>query len=267
MPAPIQPLFLRLQNVLDRLSGKEVTMKGGMSTPGVVRVGDTVRRPMKEKSAFVHDVLRHLERKGFDRVPRFLGIDEKGREMLTYISGNVPHQVGGFQKEQWLAAARLLRLFHDATVDCELKGECEVICHGDPAPGNYVLRDGMPFALIDVEAAHPGTREEDVGYAAWMWLHIGNRWVAPEEQGANLVDFVAAYDAAAPWNPLRAVLLAQKACVDRIPNTFRWSMIKTWAKGCLSWTYRKSGRIAAGMAMRADHLAGRRSALSPGLQP
>ena len=154
-----------------------------MSTSGVVRVGDTVRRPVKEKSAFVHDVLRHLELRGFDRVPRFLGIDEKGRAMLTYISGTVPHQVGGFQKEQWLAAARLLRLFHDATVDCELKGECEVICHGDPSPGNYVLRDGMPFALIDFDGAHPGKREEDVGYAAWMWLHIGNRKVAPEEQG------------------------------------------------------------------------------------
>ena len=247
-------MFLRLQNVLDRLSGKEIALKGGMSTPGVVRVGDTVRRPLKEKSAFVHDVLRHLERQGFDRVPRFLGIDEKGREMLTYIAGNVRGQVGGFQKEQWIAAAKLLRLFHDATVDCELTGECEVVCHGDPAPGNCVLRDGMPFALIDFEAAHPGKRAEDVGYAAWMWLHIGNRRVAPEEQGSNLVDFVAAYDAAATLNPLRAVLEAQKACVDRIPNSFRWALIKSWAKGCLGWTYRNRGRIAAGIAMRtASH--------------
>ena len=77
-------MFLRLQNVLDRLSGKEVALKGGMSTPGVVRVGDTVRRPLKEKSPFVHDVLRHLERQGFDRVPRFLGIVEKGREMRPF---------------------------------------------------------------------------------------------------------------------------------------------------------------------------------------
>jgi hypothetical protein len=219
-----QPMFLRLRNVLDRLTGKEVALKGGMSTRGVVRVGDTVRRPVKEESAFGHDVLRHLERRGFDRVTRFLGIDEKGRAMLTYISGTVPQQVGGFQREQWLAAARLLRLFHDATVDCELKGESEVVCHGDPGPGNYVLRDGMPFALIDLDGAHPGRREEDVGYAAWMWLHIGNHKVAPEEQGSTLVDFVAAYDAAATWNPLTAVLQAQKVTVARIPNSFRWAI-------------------------------------------
>jgi hypothetical protein len=259
-------LLLRSQNFLDRRSGKEVALKGGMSTPGVVRVGDTVRRPLKEKSAFVHDVLRHLEGQGFDRAPRFLGIDEKGREMLTYIPGRVPQQVGGFQKEQWLAAARLLRLFHDATTNCESKGGCEVICHGDPAPGNYVLRDGTPFALIDFEAAHPGKREEDVGYAAWMWLHIGNRRVAPEEQGSNLVDFVAAYDGAATWNPLRAVLEAQKACVDRIPNSFRWALIKTGAKGCLGWTYRNRGRIAAGIAIRAENLMVQRQAKPPGLR-
>jgi hypothetical protein len=79
-----------------------------MSLRGVVRVGDTVRRPVKENSALVHDVLRHLELREFDRAPRFLGIDKKGRTML----------------------------------------------------------------------------------------HIGDRRFAPEEQGSNLVDFVAAYDAA-----------------------------------------------------------------------
>ena len=251
MPASLQPVFLRLRNVLDRMSGRETALKGGISTSGVVRVGDTVRRPTKEGSPFVHDLLRHLERRGFDRVPRFLGIDEKGRATLTYISGTVPQQVGGFKKEQWLAAARLLREFHDATLDCELKGEREVVCHGDPAPGNYVLRDEMPFALIDFDGAHPGDREEDVGYAAWMWLHIGNRKVTPEEQGANLADFVAAYDAGATWNPLEAVLRAQHATVTRIPNGLKWAFIKPWAQTCLARTYRNRKRIAAGIVMRS----------------
>src|SRR5688572_3866116 len=132
-----------------------------MTTPGVVRVGETVRRPLGEKSAFVHDLLRHLELRGFEGAPRFVGIDEKGRETLTYIPGTVPRRVGGFRKEQWLAAARLLRSFHDATVGSDLTGEHEVVCHGDPGPGNFVLRDGMPFALIDFDGACPGTRAAD----------------------------------------------------------------------------------------------------------
>jgi phosphotransferase family enzyme len=254
MPTSFRPRFQRLRDTLDRLTGKEIALKGGFSTPGVVRIGDTVRRPLQERSAFVHDILRHLELREFDRAPRFLGIDEKGRATLTYIAGTVPRQVGGFQKEQWRAAARLLRSFHDATVDCALKGEYEVVCHGDPGPGNCVLRDGMPFALIDFDGARPGKREEDVGYAAWMWLHMGNRKVAPEEQGSNLVEFVAAYDAAATWNPLEAVLRAQHATVAHLPNRFRLALIKAWAQGCLAWTVRNRHRIAAGMAMQSEVL-------------
>jgi hypothetical protein len=261
-----QLVFLRLRNILDRLTGKEVALKGGVATSGVVRVGATVRRPVKDKSAFVHDVLRHLELRGFDRAPRFLGIDEKGRAMLTYISGTVPQRVGGFPKQQWVAAARLLRLFHDATADCELKGECEVVCHGDPGPGNCVFRAGMPFALIDFDGAHPGTREEDVAYAAWMWLHIGNSKVAAEEQGANLVDFVAAYDPTATWNLLEAVLQAQHATVSRIPNSFKWAVIKAWAQTSFAWTVRNRERIAVGVAERsAEVLTVPESATSPNI--
>lgn len=254
MPASLQPLFLRLRGVLDRIVAPEVALTGGLSTVGVVRVGDTVRRPVTERSAFVHDVLRHLELREFDRVPRFLGIDEKGRAMLTYISGTVPRQLGGFQREQWVAGAKLLRLLHDATVDCELKGECEVVCHGDPSPANYVFRDGMPFGLIDFDSAHPGKREEDVGYGAWMWLDIGNDEIAPEKQGSKLVDFVAAYDASATWSPLELVLRAQYELVARLPKgVAKWAGVREWAQACIDWTERNCDGIATGIAMRADN--------------
>lgn len=254
-PGARQWVPMRLRNLLDRLSGKEVALEGGMTTPGVVRVGDTVRRPLQQSSAFVHDLLRHLERRGFDRAPRFLGIDEKGRAVLTYIPGTVLQRVGGFEKTQWTVAAGLLRRFHDATADCDLRGEHEVVRHGDAGPGNWVFQDGMPFALIDFDGACPGTRAEDVGYAAWMWLHIGDRGIAPEEQGANLADFVAAYDAAAAWSPLQAVLEAQKSTVARIPNRLKWSTIKAWAQGCLSRTWRHRDAVAAGIARRVAERA------------
>jgi len=68
----------------------EVPLLGGRITPGVVRVGDTVRRPVGPHSAFVHAVLRHLEQVGFGDAPRFLGIDDQGRECLSYIEGFRP---------------------------------------------------------------------------------------------------------------------------------------------------------------------------------
>lgn len=50
----------------------EVPLAGGRTTEGVVRVGDTVRRPTKARAPFVHELLRHLEARGFSGAPRFL---------------------------------------------------------------------------------------------------------------------------------------------------------------------------------------------------
>jgi hypothetical protein len=61
----------------------EVPLAGGRVNPGVVRVGETVRRPMGGRAPFIHDLLVHLERVGFDSAPRFLGVDDVGREIFA----------------------------------------------------------------------------------------------------------------------------------------------------------------------------------------
>ena len=66
----------------------EEPLAGGMDNAGqVVRVGDTVRRPIKRSSQAVHTLLLHLESVGFDGAPRYLGSDERGREVLSFIRG------------------------------------------------------------------------------------------------------------------------------------------------------------------------------------
>jgi hypothetical protein len=67
----------------------ESELAGGASGVRVVRVSETVRRPLHRNSAFVHAVLLHLEAVGFEGAPRFLGIDEEGREILSYVEGRV----------------------------------------------------------------------------------------------------------------------------------------------------------------------------------
>ncbi|HEX7737187.1 MAG TPA: hypothetical protein VF458_20245 [Ktedonobacteraceae bacterium] len=62
----------------------EIPLLGGQLTPGIVRVGTTARRPPKDNAAFVHDWLLFLGDQGFPFAPRFLGMDEQGREMLSY---------------------------------------------------------------------------------------------------------------------------------------------------------------------------------------
>jgi phosphotransferase family enzyme len=97
----------------------EVPLPGGDVTEGVVRVGDTVRRPVQENSPLVHALLKHLESVGFDGAPRFLGIDARGREVLTFIEG----EVAGRPRPAWIAdegrlvsVARLVRAYDDAAV-------------------------------------------------------------------------------------------------------------------------------------------------------
>ena len=68
---------------------EEIPLPGGDVTEGVVRLGDTVRRPLGDHSAQVHLVLRHLEASGFDGAPRLLGVDDRGREILTFVDGEV----------------------------------------------------------------------------------------------------------------------------------------------------------------------------------
>ena len=65
----------------------EQPLSGGNTNSGVVRIGATVRRGQTAASPAVHQLLRHLEAKGFDGSPRFLGIDAEGREILSFIAG------------------------------------------------------------------------------------------------------------------------------------------------------------------------------------
>src|SRR5213078_4997821 len=101
------------------------------------------------------DLLRHLEGSGFAGAPRFLGIDERGREVLSFIEGDVPDDIRPDYPEETLReAALLIRAYHDATAGFA----AEVVCHNDLGPPNTVFRDGSPVALIDFDAAAPGAR-------------------------------------------------------------------------------------------------------------
>jgi hypothetical protein len=67
---------------------EEQPLPGG-NTGGAVRIGDTVRRVPGRWTPSVHALLRHPEAVGFDRAPRALGLDDHGREVLSYLDGEV----------------------------------------------------------------------------------------------------------------------------------------------------------------------------------
>jgi hypothetical protein len=189
--------------VSDGSSAQEIPLAGGDVTEGVVRVGDTVRRPRGPWSDSVAHYLLYLERVGFDGAPRYLGVDDQGRDILEYVDGDVPGQP---VVETWAATeevssgvARLLRRLHDASaayvappdacwfgedVSVELPADlppeprADVVSHFDVTPQNVVFRAGEPSALIDFDLTRPGTRLRDVVNTAMYWVPL----VAPADR-------------------------------------------------------------------------------------
>jgi phosphotransferase family enzyme len=168
----------------------EIPLEGG-SHSKAVRVGQTVRRMSRPWVSSVHALLRHIDREGFAGAPRALGFDDHGREVLTYIDGEVgrgdrliPFQGGRFdfrlpdfvwRDEVLVHLGALIRAYHDAaaTFPCagrewlfEARQPLETVCHNELFQDNTVFRGGVPVAFIDWDTAAPGPRAWDLGFAA-----------------------------------------------------------------------------------------------------
>ena len=182
---------------MDKAGQVEIPLAGGDVTEGVVRVGDTVRRPVGPHSPLVHALLAHLELAGFEGAPRFLGIDGSGREVLSYIDG----EVAGRPRPPWIAdetrlasVGRLVRAYDDAAASFASPPDAlpdtlpddppgippapayppELIGHVDITPENVVFRDGRAHALIDFDLAKPATRADEMLNAMLWWAPLSD---------------------------------------------------------------------------------------------
>lgn len=125
----------------------------------------------------MHALLTHLHEVGFTGAPRPLGLDERGREVLTYAPGDVPwpHRFDLLDPVDRLTrVARLIRDFHDAVTGFTPPPDArwqvlipsegtELIAHHDLAPWNLVV--GERWVFIDWDGAAPGSRLWDLAYA------------------------------------------------------------------------------------------------------
>ncbi len=165
-------------------SGQELT--GGNMSP-VWRIGETVHREAGPWTPRVHKLLALLDSKGVAGVPKPLGMDEEGREVLTFLPGDVGSSplVGAHRRDEVLVqAGRLLRAIHDATVEvagqwltgwrAPMREPVEVICHGDFAPYNCVFVEGDLVGVFDFDFAHAGPRTWDLAYALYRFVPLAD---------------------------------------------------------------------------------------------
>ena len=178
-------------------------LAGGRNN-GAVRRGQTVLREAGTQTPAVQALLRHLEDVGFPGAPRAFGLDEQGREVLSYLDGDT---VG--DRRPWppwthgdaalIAAGRWLRDFHAASrtftppADALWFGDHddvrpgELIGHHDAAPYNAVWRaaptqsdpsKGELVGFIDWDLAGPAAPVRDLAFVALTWIPLTAQDVA-----------------------------------------------------------------------------------------
>jgi len=170
----------------------ETVLVGGTANRGlVVRVGDTVRRPLRPSSPAVQALLSHLHQVGFSSgggggAPVFLGVDDQEREVLSYLPGDTvtaPYPAWSMTDEALDSVAHLLRRYHQAVADF-VPGDhpwaepvppeyvTDLVSHNDPNLDNIVFRDGVAVALIDFDLAAPGSALWDIAAAIRLWAPL-----------------------------------------------------------------------------------------------
>lgn len=152
-------------------------------------------------------------------MPEVLGVDERGREALTYLPGRVIAVDGEMAALDVLVSAmRWLRRYHDAVESYSSNGPWrwgsrqlaagELICHHDFAPYNVAVSSSATgervVGVFDWDMAGPGTRLEDLAFAAWNWVPLHGQ-LPPPESAYRLRVMADAYGGVSPRDILAGV--------------------------------------------------------------
>jgi hypothetical protein len=147
----------------------EQKLEGGHQNNEVVRKGEAVHRECAENTVFVRELLEHLESEELKTFPRYLGVDEKNREIFRFLHGKALHPSSIKEDGLYQQLAMIMRELHDSTHDHPLACGQECVIHGDISPSNTVVEGSHINGIIDWDCARPGHRLEDLGWVAWKW--------------------------------------------------------------------------------------------------
>jgi hypothetical protein len=182
----------------------------------------------------VHALLSYLDGRVL-HVPRVLGIDDLGREMLTYLPGRVVDiDTEELTEPQIVAVVTWARDFHDAVVGFshpgpwrfpalgdELVGHNDIwsdviVGHNDIAPYN-VCFDGEEVAgVFDWDLAGPTTRLMELAFMAWNCVPLW-RGMEAARAAARLRLLVEAYGGVSATDVLDAVPVRIGRMLAEIP--------------------------------------------------
>jgi phosphotransferase family enzyme len=167
---------------------REEWLTGNVS--GALRIGDTVRRPTGPWTPAVHALLRHLANR-VPHIPTVLGLDEQGREILSYLPGRVIDPLTDvLSPDQIVQVVRWTRALHAAVTDFTHPGPwryfpiagATLVGHNDIAPYNMCFDHGQLAGVFDWDMSGPTTPLHELAFIAWncvpLWRDAGPRYAA-----------------------------------------------------------------------------------------
>ena len=205
------------------LRDHETKLPGG-NVSGAVRVGDTVRRQTGPWTPAVHALLGYLDGR-VPAIPRVLGIDGQGREMLSYLPGRIVDiDTETLSAGQLVSLVSWTRSFHEAVTRFSHPGpwryvsvaEPTLIGHNDIALYNACFDGDTLTGVFDWDLAGPTTPLLELAFIAWncvpLWADIG-----PEQAAARLRLIASAYGETGARQILHAVPARIALMLDWIP--------------------------------------------------
>jgi Phosphotransferase enzyme family len=153
---------------------------------GAWRIGGTVHRPVGRWTPAVHALLGFLAPR-LDHIPRVLGFDEQGREVLTFLAGRVVDvESEALTPGQLDSLVSWTRRFHEAVAGFGHRGpwryphvpQASLIGHNDIAPYNVCFDGDEVAGVFDWDLAGPTTPVMELAFIAWncvpLWRDAGD---------------------------------------------------------------------------------------------
>ena len=221
--------------------------RGALHT--VERIGDTICRPVNRWTPAVHGLLKYLEDRGFQGVPRILGVDDEF-ETLSWIEGEPGTRPWPevLRTDSGLAQITgFLKSYHCMIKDYVPSETTEwcvpdlrwqpglIIRHGDLGPWNTIWSDDVLQGVIDWDFAEPGEKITDVAQIAWhlvplrgdvFWSKAG--FEEPPALRKRLHVLCEAYGEFSPDGVIHALHDLQTTEISRI-STLGRSGVEPWS--------------------------------------
>jgi Phosphotransferase enzyme family len=157
---------------------------------GAWRIGGTVHRTAGPWTGAVHALLNFLASR-LEHTPRVLGFDEQGREVLTFLPGQVVDvDTQLLTPGQIHSLVSWTRRFHEVVAKFDHPGpwryprvpRASLIGHNDIAPYNVCFDGDDVSGVFDWDLAGPTTPLMELAFIAWncvpLWRDIGDEAAA-----------------------------------------------------------------------------------------